>query len=143
MVFCHLFFMSYTNYHKRINQIHSLIQRGSTGSRGVLATRLGVSISTLHNTINYMRNTLDAPIKYNVTLKTYYYTTDWQMNLMFKPAKEIDRAMELLQMMEQLEIDMASFLQILSIIKQIGEKFISKEGQYLHIDRDSGNVGTP
>jgi len=66
--------MSGIHFLERIDQIHNLIQKQATGSRHDLAKRFGISVSTLHNTMNFMMDKLEAPIKFDRVRKTYYYT---------------------------------------------------------------------
>lgn len=65
---------------KRINQLHSLIKTGKTGSPETLAKQLGVSRSTLYNLLNELK-AVKAPIIYSRTHKSFLYTKEFNMEL--------------------------------------------------------------
>lgn len=60
----------------RIETIDSLIRRKFTGNPNELATKLNISLRTLHDTLNFMKNELNAPIVYNSTRRSYCYKED-------------------------------------------------------------------
>jgi len=109
--------MSSDHINERINQIHFLILRKATGSRQELANRLGVSKGTLNNSINFMRDKLGAPIKYDGLRKTYYYASEDWNSAVFDKNKQIGMAMELLERMQQLQVDYSSFLKSFTDLK--------------------------
>ena len=76
--------MSTAHFLQRIDQLHTLIQKESTGTRHELADHLGISVSTLHNSLNFMMDELEAPIKYDAVRKTYYYTEPGTIQIMFR-----------------------------------------------------------
>jgi len=56
-----------------IIKIHDKISRKGTGQPEDLAKELGISIRTLYNYIQFMRQDLNAPIIYDKFKKTYQY----------------------------------------------------------------------
>lgn len=57
----------------RVMTLDFLIRQKATGSPETLATRLGISRRTLFFTLNFMRDSLNAPIAYNRFRETYFY----------------------------------------------------------------------
>jgi len=82
----------------RIFRIDFFIQKESTGSRNEFADRLGVSNATLHNTINYMKKRLAAPIAYDTLRRTYYYTYKGTMSIGFNKDLELRPAFVVLKL---------------------------------------------
>jgi len=60
----------------RIQTIDYLIRKKYTGSPNELANKLGVSLRTLHDTLSFMKQELNAPIVYNAVRKSYCYKED-------------------------------------------------------------------
>ena len=56
-----------------LDRLDHLIRRRATGTPVDLANRLGISLSTLHEYILFMRKILNAPIRYNVYVHSYIY----------------------------------------------------------------------
>jgi len=109
--------MSINLFFERIAALHFLVHTESTGSRDELAIHLGVSNATLHNTMNFMKDKLGASFKYNAIKRTYYYTCRGRVHLLFKQEKEIACAVEILETIDQLDLDLASCLKMLTILK--------------------------
>ena len=77
-------------YLERINQIDRLVRFKSTGSAEDLATKLGISRSTLFETFEVMR-AFGAEIAYCNTRKTYYYTQEGNLEIGFKPQNKLSK----------------------------------------------------
>lgn len=60
----------------RIQTIDYLMRKKYTGSPNELASRLRVSLRTLHDTLRFMKQELNAPIVYNAVRKSYCYKED-------------------------------------------------------------------
>jgi len=56
-----------------LDRLDHLIRMQATGVPIDLANRLGISLSTLHEYILYMRKMLNAPIRYNIYVQSYIY----------------------------------------------------------------------
>lgn len=56
-----------------LDRLDCLTRRQATGPPEILADRLGISLSTLHEYIMYMQITLKAPIRYNKYVQSYVY----------------------------------------------------------------------
>ena len=95
--------MSTSVFLKRITEIHTLIQNESTGPCLELAQQLGISVATLHNTINFMKDEFEAPIKYDRARQTYYYTFKGILDLKFRKYEDINVALNVLQRFIQQE----------------------------------------
>jgi len=73
-------------YIDRINLINKLISQSKTGNQKEFATRLNISISRLARIIEYMKDQ-GAPIKFDRTRNTYYYESNYSINLEIKIEK--------------------------------------------------------
>ena len=62
-----------TIYFERVKRLHFLIKMRATGSRVDLADKMEISVSTLQDTIRFMKEWLGAPIEYDKFNKTYFY----------------------------------------------------------------------
>lgn len=72
----------------RISKIDSFISKVTQGNIMVtsesISEELGISIATIKRDIEYMRDELNAPIKYDLDKKTYYYTEkDFKLSITF------------------------------------------------------------
>ena len=56
-----------------LDRLDRLIRMHATGTPLSLANRLGISLSTLHEYILFMRKILNAPIRYNIYIQSYIY----------------------------------------------------------------------
>ncbi len=68
---------------ERINLIHEMIQRESTGTSDIFSSILHISQRQLFNIIEELR-IMGAPILYDKFRKTYYYEYDFEIELVFK-----------------------------------------------------------
>ena len=58
---------------KRLIVMDGLLSQKSTGKPQVFAAKVNVSERTLYEYLRYMKDELDAPIKYSRSQNTYYY----------------------------------------------------------------------
>jgi len=58
---------------KILDRLDCLIRHKATETPNHLADRLEISLSTLHEYIAFMQNTLNATIRYDKYAKSYYY----------------------------------------------------------------------
>jgi len=56
-----------------IIKLHELIKAQRTGTPNELSNKLGLSVRTVFNYINFMKSELEAPISFNSQTKNYYY----------------------------------------------------------------------
>ncbi|MBK5209683.1 MAG: HTH domain-containing protein [Flavobacteriaceae bacterium] len=63
---------------ERLRKAHKLIQQEKTGSPSEFANKLDVSERQVYKIIDYLKE-IDAPIIYNRKIKTYYYTTSFDL----------------------------------------------------------------
>jgi len=70
--------MSLKNYIEKIRFIDHLIQRKMTGNQKLLARKTNLSLSSINNYINEMRDA-GFPIRYCRKRKTYYYEREGHM----------------------------------------------------------------
>ena len=56
-----------------IIKLHELIEAERTGTPNELSNRLGISVRTVFNYINFMKSELEAPIVFNSQTKNYNY----------------------------------------------------------------------
>lgn len=70
--------MSLKRYLSRISFIDCLIARKSTGNQKNMAAKIGVSVSTLNEYLNEMKE-MGFPIKYCHKTQTYYYEKNGRM----------------------------------------------------------------
>lgn len=56
-----------------IKKLHELIKTERTGSPKELCIKLGISERTVYNYISFMKNELNAPIKYRSNKDSYCY----------------------------------------------------------------------
>nr|WP_121273810.1 hypothetical protein [Pedobacter schmidteae] len=68
----------------RVITIDALIRQKSTGSPDRLAEHLKISRRTLFDTLNFMREQLDAPIVYSKVRRTYVYQDQGSLNFKYK-----------------------------------------------------------
>ncbi len=76
---------------KKIIKINDLIASGRSGTPRNMAIQLGVSERMLYHIIKFMKDELDAPIKYNRDKLRYYY--DGNGVLVVKWQNKIDTMM--------------------------------------------------
>lgn len=67
-------------YIDRVNRLHELIKRKSTGKPEVLAKKLNLSVSRVYQIIEELK-LMQVPIAYSRTLQTYYYTNDYEVSI--------------------------------------------------------------
>ncbi len=68
--------MSISNYLRRFEYIHWLINQQATGNCNEFAHKLGLCKRQLLNTLADLR-AMGAPIAFSKTNNCYYYTRDW------------------------------------------------------------------
>lgn len=73
---------------ERINQIDQLLRFKNTGCANELAEKLGVSRSTLFETLNVMKD-FGAEIAYCSYRQTYYYAKEGRFEIGFKPKNKL------------------------------------------------------
>lgn len=78
----------------RVMSIDFLIRHKSTGNPESLASHLGISKRTLFETLNFMKDSLHAPIIYDRYRCTYLYNEEGMMLFAFFKGKikDIDKA---------------------------------------------------
>ena len=62
-----------------IKKLHELIKTERTGSPKELCIKLGISERTVYNYISFMRNELNAPIKYSGQKASYFYVRSCEL----------------------------------------------------------------
>ncbi len=72
----------------RISKIDLLISKATQGHISVTSTNisqeLNISVATIKRYIKYMREELNAPIKYDIDKKTYFYAEkDFKLSITF------------------------------------------------------------
>ncbi|SFF56762.1 HTH domain-containing protein [Thermoflexibacter ruber] len=77
-------------YLERISRIDQLMRLKKTGSAEQLASKLGISRSTLFETLNLMKD-YGAEIAYCPHRQTYYYTQDGYFEIGFKPKNKLSK----------------------------------------------------
>lgn len=65
---------------ERLQQLHELIEAGSTGTPGELAYKMNVSERLVFNLIDQLKD-FEASICYSRKNKTYYYCDDFQLKV--------------------------------------------------------------
>lgn len=70
----------------RVITIDALIRQKATGSPDHLAERLNISRRALFDTLNFMREELDAPIIYDKVRRTYTYQKQGSLNFKYSRA---------------------------------------------------------
>jgi transcriptional antiterminator len=75
---------------KRFKKLDSLILKSDTGTPRELAKKLGISVRSVYDYINHMKN-CGAPISYSSQSQSYYYSEPGQFLCMFefRPETEI------------------------------------------------------
>lgn len=68
----------------RVMTIDALIRQKATGGPDCLAEHLKISRRTLFDTLNFMREQLEAPIIYSKARKTYVYLEQGSLNFKYK-----------------------------------------------------------
>ncbi len=79
--------MTFMEQIEALERLHSLIRRKATGTPEELAQRFNVSVGTIKNLLNILRNK-DLPICYCRNKQTYYYEYDVDVRLFVISAKE-------------------------------------------------------
>ncbi|QNL51727.1 DUF2013 domain-containing protein [Olivibacter sp. SDN3] len=76
-------------YIDRINHLHQLIKRKSTGTPEMLAKKLNLSVSRVHQIIEELK-IMQVPIAYSRTMKSYYYTNAYEVliDVQLKPLND-------------------------------------------------------
>lgn len=77
-------------YLERISRIDQLVRLKKTGSAEQLASKLGISRSTLFETLNLMKD-YGAEIAYCPHRQTYYYTQEGCFEIGFKPKNKLSK----------------------------------------------------
>ena len=65
---------------KRLQQLHQLIENERTGSPRELAGKMRISERSVYKLIDYLKD-YSANINYDRSRKTYYYNSDFQINV--------------------------------------------------------------
>lgn len=68
--------MSILKYFKRIERMHALIKKSSTGCSEEFARKMGLSRRQLLEDISELKS-IGAPIKFSSGRNSYIYETDW------------------------------------------------------------------
>mgnify|MGYP001272574115 CR=1 FL=1 len=74
---------------QRINRFNDLISHKATGSPEEFAEKLHISKRQLFNLIGFMKD-LGADIKYNRSACTYYYTDDFNFEILVRLRGEVN-----------------------------------------------------
>ncbi|WP_285060245.1 hypothetical protein [Pedobacter ginsengisoli] len=85
--------MSLIDTFKRLENLNHHIRNKSTGSRAELATKMEISVSTLQDYINFMKEVLNAPIEYDHHRRTYFFKQDGSFDFRFQA--RVERIVEL------------------------------------------------
>lgn len=83
--------MKLQSYLYAMRKLHQVISAGQTGTPEQLAEWLGVSVSTLYNYLNIMKD-VGAPIIYDRKAKTYRYQVPVDFVFGFKYSDHADAA---------------------------------------------------
>ena len=70
-----------------LDRLDHLIRLCATGTPVELADRLGISYSSLYETISFMKKALKAPIRYNTYKQSFEYECEPDFYLGFEKAK--------------------------------------------------------
>ena len=70
-----------------LDRLDHLIRLCATGTPVELADRLGISYSSLYETISFMKKALKAPIRYNTYRQSFEYESDPDFYLGFEKTK--------------------------------------------------------
>ncbi|KYG84753.1 hypothetical protein AWW67_01530 [Roseivirga seohaensis] len=70
-----------------VERVHHLIRKRATGTPEELAEKLGVSQATVFRIIEGMKS-LDAPVVYDFSIRSYYYEYPVEFNYGFKSDKD-------------------------------------------------------
>lgn len=65
---------------ERINRLHEMIKYRRTGTPQQLAKRLNLSTSMIYKLMEELK-LKEVPIEYSRQLKTYYYSSQYMMNI--------------------------------------------------------------
>jgi len=65
---------------ERLQQLHQRIEQENTGTPKELARFMNISERLLYNLIEELKD-IGAPIHYNRSLKTYYYSDDFKLQI--------------------------------------------------------------
>ena len=68
-----------------IIRIDKLIVKEMTGSPKQLASKLCITERSVYNYIAFMKNEMNAPIKYSYQRISYIYNDDWDFKFNIKP----------------------------------------------------------
>ena len=85
---------------QKLSYLDSLIRQKRTGGTEDLAKKMRVSRS---HTLNYLREDLEAPIKFDKYSQNYYYESEWNLEMglknksFFKSLKKLDSNYLILQ----------------------------------------------
>ncbi|GCC50166.1 hypothetical protein SanaruYs_03810 [Chryseotalea sanaruensis] len=74
--------MGLLKYLDRIERIHKLIEKESTGSASDFSKKLGISRSVLMEHIREMREELNAPISFSRLRETFYYEKSFSLKIL-------------------------------------------------------------
>lgn len=78
-------------YIDRVNRLHELIKRKSTGKPETLAKKLNLSVSRVYQIIEELK-LMQVPIAYSRTMQSYYYTNEYEVliDVQLRPLEEKD-----------------------------------------------------
>jgi transcriptional antiterminator len=68
----------------KIILINDLIQGGRSGTPKQMAEKVGISERMLYYIINFMKDELEAPIKYCRSKQRYFYEEEGRLNIKWK-----------------------------------------------------------
>jgi len=63
---------------ERLRKAHKLIRQSKTGSPKEFASKLNISKRQFYNILKYLKE-IDAPIEYSKKIKTYFYTSSFDL----------------------------------------------------------------
>ena len=66
---------------RKIIRINNLIKSERTGTPKTLSTYLAISERSTHNYLRFMRNELNAPIKWNAQKRSYTYKNTGELKI--------------------------------------------------------------
>ena len=78
--------MTYDEYNFALERLNDLIRRKATGTPEQLAEKFDVSVGTIKNLLNILKNR-DAPVRYCREKQTYYYEFEVEVRVFSVNAK--------------------------------------------------------
>lgn len=94
--------MSLIDTFTRLESLDHYIKTRNTGSRFELAAKMGISVSTVHEYLNFMKIILGAPIEYDHRYKTYFYAEEGSFDFGFQSKAEKLTDIELYRYLQKL-----------------------------------------